>query len=448
MKRWVGRHPLLAVTAPAVLALVLGLLISPLVVSPQQAAVDSAAPPPTTLTASVTRGTVRQSLPMDATLTPESILTVTPVAPEDGSSAVYSALHVGKATEVQAGDVLFEVGGRPTFVLQGNMVSYRSLVPGSEGDDVTQLQAALRALGYEISAQESTFGASTGEAVTAFYEDRGFTAQRMGDEDVQAAAESLEQAERAVQSAQTSLERAERDLQEGREAHEKDPSVPEPTLDAVEDADLALEYAREDRETAETALAEARGKAGPVVPLGEVVHVAALPATVADHSIAVGQPVGESTITLSSGALTVLGTIQVGGEQVTADLPCAIIMRDGQSSDCTVDRVRQVPSQDGGQPATEVRAMPSTEINKDLRGEIVRLVIRLTESEEESLMVPESAVVTSAGGSTTVRVEESEGTLRDVEVALGATGDGYVEVAPIGDGDLAEGDQVVIGEAR
>ena len=74
---------------------------------------------------------------------------VTPTAP----SADVTALYVSKATvpvgaRVDSGDHLGEVSGRPLFALRGNVPAYRDLKLGMTGSDVTQLQRALRDLGY------------------------------------------------------------------------------------------------------------------------------------------------------------------------------------------------------------------------------------------------------------------------------------------------------------
>ena len=97
-----------------------------------------------------------------------------------------SAVHVSVGGKAEAGTSLVDVAGRPTFVLPGNLAAYRTLGPAMTGPDVTQLQAALRTLGYKIPEDEKTFGAATKEAVNALYADRGYKATRVGDEEADA----------------------------------------------------------------------------------------------------------------------------------------------------------------------------------------------------------------------------------------------------------------------
>jgi multidrug efflux pump subunit AcrA (membrane-fusion protein) len=60
------------------------------------------------------------------------------------------------------------------------------------------------------------------------------------------------------------------------------------------------------------------------------------------------------------------------------------------------------------------------------------------------LIVPVAAVSAGADGKTAVTVVVADGSRRRVEVRPGASGDGYVQVTPIG-AALRPGDQVVVG---
>ena len=67
-------------------------------------------------------------------------------------------------TPLDEGDVAMEVSGRPVFVFEGALPTYRPLEPGSTGPDVLQLEEALARLG--------TFG-GTGRVVTGHGTDLG-----------------------------------------------------------------------------------------------------------------------------------------------------------------------------------------------------------------------------------------------------------------------------------
>jgi hypothetical protein len=67
--------------------------------------------------------------------------------------------------EIQEGDTLLEVTGRPVLVLQGELPMYRRMVIGTEGPDVAQLERALVRLGYDVGQVDTVFHASTASAV-------------------------------------------------------------------------------------------------------------------------------------------------------------------------------------------------------------------------------------------------------------------------------------------
>ena len=192
MKAWVRRHPLAALIIPALVMLLVGLVAGQFVKSPAQVAADAAPPEQTTLTAPVEKGRVQRTESADAQVKPTAPEVVTPAPPGGGAEkAVVSAVHVSVGGKAEAGTSLVDVAGRPTFVLPGNLAAYRTLGPAMTGPDVTQLQAALRTLGYKIPDDEKTFGAATKEAVNALYTDRGYKATRVGDEEADAVAKAV-----------------------------------------------------------------------------------------------------------------------------------------------------------------------------------------------------------------------------------------------------------------
>lgn len=63
------------------------------------------------------------------------------------------------------GDVLFEVDSRPVVLIQGDQPQYRTLELGTEGEDVSDLQNALKEMGFFDSTPDGRYGPSTREAV-------------------------------------------------------------------------------------------------------------------------------------------------------------------------------------------------------------------------------------------------------------------------------------------
>lgn len=401
MKAWVRRHPLAALIIPALVMLLVGLVAGQFVKSPAQVAADAAPPEQTTLTAPVEKGKVQRTESADAQIKPTAPEVVAPAPPGGGAEkAVVSAIHVSVGGKVEAGTSLVDVAGRPTFVLPGDLAAYRTLGPAMTGPDVTQLQAALRTLGYKIPDDEKTFGAATKEAVNALYTDRGYKATRVGDEEADAAAKAETAASRAVQQAKVALSRAERDYAAAKKGSGNDQgetgtgdgkskggSGESPSKDAIEDAKTSLTQAQEDLKAAQEALAKARDAATLITPDG----------------------------TRIQGSVTDVTTLSPEEGQVEG--------------------------------AVQVTITPETPLDAGLRGTTIGVNIATSTSEQETLKVPEAAVTTGADSKSRVRVKETSGSYRDVEVTVGESGDGMVGVTAV-DGQLAEGDSVVVGILR
>src|SRR5690606_9635514 len=72
------------------------------------------------------------------------------------------------------GDVALEVSGRPAFVLTGHLPMYRGLRPGSTGDDVRQLEEALRRSGFFTATPDRRYDQATATAVGRLYAAAGY----------------------------------------------------------------------------------------------------------------------------------------------------------------------------------------------------------------------------------------------------------------------------------
>ncbi|GAA2840310.1 peptidoglycan-binding protein [Kribbella solani] len=75
----------------------------------------------------------------------------------------------------RAGQVLYEVNGKPVILLKGSIPVFRDLKQGDKGADVKQLNAALVKLGYSsyLSASSSYYGYLTKAAVKKMEDDFG-----------------------------------------------------------------------------------------------------------------------------------------------------------------------------------------------------------------------------------------------------------------------------------
>lgn len=440
MRALVRRHPLLVLVIAAVLMLGVGIAAGFFVRSPEQVAADAAPPAPTELTAPVQFGKVQSTETADAEVRSTGLMTVTPAVPVEAERAIVSAVKVKKGDKVEPGEVLVEVAGRPTFVMQGKVAAYRTLGPGMSGTDVAQLQDGLREAGYQVDSSEGRFGSSTKAAIEAFYADHGYGAVMVGTQEAEAAEEALTEADRAVTSAETTLKRAERDYAAETEAATN--------RDAVDDAQLQLDQAREDRAKAATARDAAASAAGPQVPLGEVSFLKKLPAQVDKVGVSAGGEVGDGVITLATGELSAVATFSAGqAEGIAKGNPATIITTDGTQIPGSVASHKQLPERDG-ETLTEVIVKPDEPFDKKLAGAAVRADVATAISEDETLMVPEAAIATAADGTARVRVKELGEDSRDVAVLVGDSGNGLVGVTPLDGAALEEGDNVVVGILR
>jgi len=107
----------------------------------------------------VTLGTARYGLPKSISITPSAL---------KAKAGVITTLP-SRNTQLREGDVMLTASGRPVFVLQGKIPAYRDLVPGTSGDDVRQLEQALKRLGFDPGPIDGTYDEQTSTAVIQWY---------------------------------------------------------------------------------------------------------------------------------------------------------------------------------------------------------------------------------------------------------------------------------------
>ncbi|MFF5213269.1 peptidoglycan-binding protein [Streptosporangium sp. NPDC000396] len=206
-------------------------------------------PKPSLVTALVERRKLTSTVTVNGTLTYGSPLPVTLAGTVGVTGATGGGgtgggggtpQRVTKAPQtgpIREGDVLMQVNGRPVFVFRGRLPMYRPLVPGTEGDDVRQLQRALRREGVRVPVS-GVFDQATVTAVKRWYAKRGYQAQEPDME----ARKNLQTYRETVRNRQAELAEARKALEEG--------------LD-VQPLKLRLDNARRDLRSAERALREA-----------------------------------------------------------------------------------------------------------------------------------------------------------------------------------------------
>ena len=112
----------------------------------------------------VTRGTARFGLPQPVSIAPSAL---------KKDAGLIATLPLPN-TQFVEGDMILTASGRPLFVIQGKTPAYRDLVPGISGDDVLQLEQALKRLGFSSGRVDGTYDQRTSAAVAKWYKSSGW----------------------------------------------------------------------------------------------------------------------------------------------------------------------------------------------------------------------------------------------------------------------------------
>ncbi len=354
--------------------------------TPAEEAARSAAPEPSTISASVeqrdlstnvvTRGTGRFGAPQTL-IPPESGLkdTIRIV-----TSIADPSLPIGE------GDVLATLSGRPVLILAGAVPNHRDLGPGMSGADVAQLEAALSRLGHDPGPIDGIFDALTEAGVTDLYRSRGF-APWTADDDTLA----------------------------------------------------------ERRPPAAAALLGSSAGAGVQVPVDEIVFVAQLPLRIAEMATPVGSPVDGELMTVTDATVSIDTSVPVeeagllaAGMTVVIDEPDL-----GISAAGVISSVASNPGTNGVDGFHVYVEIAVDDAPTNLINASVRITVPIERTTESVLAVPVGALSLGSDGS--ARVERSTPTGAEVIVIVpGLSAQGWVEVVestPL----LAVGDEVVVG---
>ncbi|MFD9479493.1 peptidoglycan-binding protein [Streptomyces nojiriensis] len=497
-----GRRAVLAVVGGAALMAVGGLLATTLVKSPAQVAAETGPPAQGALTADVERRVLAQTVVMRGTVVADQSVAVSPQGVRSGEgtgAALVTKLPLKAGDAVTAGQLIAEVSGRPVFTLHGAQPMYRDLKPGATGDDVAQLQQALRELGHGTGGDaKGVFGAGTKAALAARY-------RAIGYEPLPAVADggaALRSAREAVRSATWAVEDASGPTgpvggapAEGGSG--KGGATPGPGATASPGAGSGaiagsgsgaiagsgsgsgsgreLARARQALGEARAALAAAEAADGPMLPTAEAVFLGSLPARVSSVGARAGSPVAGPVLTLSGGELVVEAylkddkrqllragmTVVISSELSGTDVrgKVAVVATERSAAQPAGPQPQQDPGQNpkgggnggtgGGGADLGYRMVVSADqpLPAGFAGQDVRLTIESAATDGEALVVPVTAVSAGADGRTVVTAVSAEGTQRRIEVRTGTSGDGFVAVTPAQAGALAAGTKVVIGAA-
>lgn len=424
------RRILIGAVAAAGLVAAGGLALMPLIRSPAEIAARAAPPSPSILTAPVEKRVLQRTVVLRGQVTGQ-VFEVTPTGATNAEPIV-TGVRVQAGDSIRAGQVLIEVAGRPLVALPGKIPMYRDIRPGAEGDDVRQLQVALRTLGHPVGTDSpGRFGAGTKAALTSLYADLGYEPITVGEEEEKAAKDSAKAARRAADAARVALERA-------RRSHA--------LRDVIDDAALALRYAEEDRSTADTRLREAVATAGPILPWSEAVFLPTFPARLQELNVTVGAQVADPAVVLTSGQLTVHAALNPAERGlVRPGLPVEILSEESaQTVPGTLTTVGPATQDEQMGRSHPLVIQPSRPLEQDWAGQPVRVTIQAARTSGPVLVVPLSAISSRADGRTAV-TRAGNGRNERVEVIVGMSGEGYAEVRPVAV-TLAAGDRVIVGQ--
>jgi len=454
--------------------------------SPAQVAAETEPPVPSLITVPVeemvisndvvTRGTVRFEQP-------ESI-TVSSVALEGVSPVVTEMPKIGD--EFVEGDVLYEIAGRPAFVLEGDLPLFRTVRIGDEGEDVEQLQAALVRLGFEPGEIDGVYGDETEDAVVAFYESRGYEPLEATDaareaytsarDSYNASKDFVADARRSVEAAKAvetaaaeALKVAEGRLAQAEAGTHPDTGLP-PTPDEmaalraevdaaaaalsdasaqVVSANSGLKGAKRSQTASGAVLSQARAALGYPAPETEFLFFAAFPIRVDSVLVERGDVAQGEIMQVSGARLAIDSAVKlVEAEYVQVGAPVTIELdRLGISVAGTVSFVAGGPgTNDVAVDRVYIEILPD-EVRADLNNTNVKITIPVASQSTSGavLAVPAAALSATGAGDTIVTVEETDGSTRAVTVTPGlSTAGGMVEITPV-DGNLEAGDRVVVG---
>lgn len=400
--------------------IVIGFVAGSSIRSPQQVAAEAAGPGLTTLTTPVERRVLTSTVVLRGDVSASRTVEVTPSSKE--AQTIVTAVKAEQGQEIRPGKVILEVSGRPLFALPGVKPAYRDLRPGAKGDDVAQLQKALKQLGHDPGEYDGVFGEGTKTAVRALYEAIGYEVPTTGDaQELSAAEDRVAEAEDAVAAGRAGAGAG---------------------ADGAQRAGERLRRARQD-------LDEVRARSGPMLPTGEFVFLPAFPARVAATQATLGAPVKAPLVTLSSGRLEIRGSLNPGQRDLVRKGQSVQILSEttGVTAKGTVASVGPlVQDKDTGASSHPLTVTPDGPLAAELAGSNVQVRIETAASSGKVLVVPVAALFASPDGTTNVVRRLPSGEEEQIPVTAGMSANGMVAVTPRRATALRAGERVVISE--
>jgi hypothetical protein len=200
----------LLVVAAAVASAGVGVVIGKQLKSPADAAAEADAPEPSRITVPVERRSLVSRLVANGDVQynePTPLRLAGSVGASAGAAQVVTKVPELDRQLVE-GDVALEVSGRPVFVFEGALPTYRPLEPGTTGPDVLQLEEALARLGFDPGPVDTVYDNATEAALDALYASTGYVSEGPTDEQ----RNRLTSTKKAVADAAAAMTKAQADL--------------------------------------------------------------------------------------------------------------------------------------------------------------------------------------------------------------------------------------------
>ena len=368
--------------------------------TPAQVSSEAEAPEPSTVTATVQKGPLASSRTFEGELSREVALAVKAPASSTegggGAEQIVTFLPRKSGDEVDNGQSVIEISGRPVIALEGRFPAFRDIKEGDKGRDVSQLQSALSSLyGTPVTG---TFDARTTADVKRLYAALGYQPATVDGE---------------------------------AKVGEEGETTPGPKLVSVPAAELLIAKSLPATVGKVTAQVGLPAKDTLLTLVGGAWQVTV---PLSDGPKGLDNLSDEARLTFGEGPLEEKGTSLLG-----------IGPPPGEDKEKTEENSDPWGNGEGGPPDLATFKVNAKDLPKKPKvGSAQTVVVEFKHSPDEAVVVPVSALWRKAGTDVVTTVDDA-GNRADVPVTIHLNHEGLAAVTPK-EGELAVGTKVVVAE--
>lgn len=367
-----------------------------------------------------------------------------------GTNGVVTSI-AAEGTMLSAGDEIARINDEPVILLTGDLPAWRSLRVGSEGADVTQLEASLTALGYDpdgLVTIDELYSASTAAMVERWQTAIGATADgrlELGDAVFAPTGVTVSAVKAAV----------------GTNVGPSSPLIVLETGSTPIEGDDVLQLQRAlvrlgydspvtgifDSATSAAVIRwqhDAGAEPDGIVDLGEVVFLPD-PVRITEAILTIGRPVGDGSAVLAttgSASVVIVGLPAEDQSLLAVDQELTVVLPDDSEAIGVVTAISGIATRrnDGSVVFETTIELVDAVVGTDLDQAPVDVLV-VTDRRAGVLAVPVTALLALAEGGYAVEADAGNGATRLVGVVPGLFADGWVEISSDG---IAAGDLVVV----